>query len=128
MLYVPLWVLLTAMLRRATTDPGALLPGAVLLAATIVTLQAVSVLYLPDRFQRASALYGAIGSTIVTLGWFFALGRVIPLALALNAVIHERFGSVARFAFSLPVLRLLARHSKLIRRVFSLEDASSARE
>ena len=121
-LYVPLWVLLTAMLRRATTDPGALLPGAVLLAATIVTLQAVSVLYLPDRFQRASAVYGAIGSTIVTLGWFFALGRVIPLALALNAVIHERFGSVARFAFSLPVLRLLARHSKLIRRVFNLEE------
>jgi len=120
--YVPIWFVLTAMLRRATTDPGALLPGAVLMAATIVLMQAVSVLYLPDRFERASALYGAVGTTIVTLGWFFVIGRVIPLALALDAVIHERFGSVARFMFSLPILRQLSRHSKLIRRIFDLES------
>lgn len=120
-LYVPTWLVLTAMLRRATNDPGALLPGAVFLAAVVVGMQAISVLYLPDRFERASALYGAIGSTIVTLGWFFVLGRAIPLALALDAVIHERFGGVARFVFSLPILRLLARHSKLVRRVFDLD-------
>ena len=85
------------MLRRATTDPARSCRVPCCSAATIVVMQAVSVLYLPDRFERASALYGAIGTTIVTLGWFFVLGRVIPLALALDAVIHERFGSVARF-------------------------------
>jgi uncharacterized BrkB/YihY/UPF0761 family membrane protein len=120
--YLAVWLVLTAMLRRATTEVGALLPGAVLLSATLVGMQALSVLYLPDQFERASALYGAIGTTIVTLGWFFILGRVLPLALALDAVIHERFGSVARFVFSLPVLRQLAQHSKLIRRVFDLDD------
>jgi uncharacterized BrkB/YihY/UPF0761 family membrane protein len=120
-IYLAIWLVLTAMLRRATSDVGALLPGAVLLSVTLVGMQAVSVLYLPDQFERASALYGAIGTSVVTLGWFFILGRVIPVALALDAVIHERFGSVARFVFALPILRQLARHSKLIRRIFNLE-------
>ena len=52
-------------------------------------MQAVSQLYLPDKFSRASQLYGAIGITVVTLGWFFIAGRVIMLAMVLNAV-HVR--------------------------------------
>ena len=59
------------LLPRATTEPSALLPGAVIIAGTLIGMQAVSQLYLPDRFSRASQLYGAIGTTIVTLGWFF---------------------------------------------------------
>ena len=59
------------LLPRATTDPSALLPGARLVGLTLVGMQAVSQLYLPDRLSRASELYGAIGTTIVTLGWFF---------------------------------------------------------
>lgn len=73
--YVVGWLAISMLMPRATTDPGVLLPGAVLVGATLTGMQAVSQLYLPDRIGRASELYGAIGTTIVTLGWFFIAGR-----------------------------------------------------
>ena len=100
-IYSVAWLLLSMLLPRATNDPGALLPGAVLVGATLVVMQAISQLYLPDRLDRASQLYGAIGTTIVTLGWFFFLGRAIVLGMAVDAVIYERFGSISQFVFSL---------------------------
>lgn len=119
--YALAWVVLSMLLPRATTDPSALLPGAVIVGLTLVGMQAVSQLYLPNRFSRASELYGAIGTTIVTLGWFFFLGRAIVLAMAVNAVIYERFGSISQFVFSLPVLRILPRRFAWIRRFFGLD-------
>ena len=80
----------------------------------------------PDRFDRASELYGAIGTTIVTLGWFFILGRAIVLAMAINAVIYERFGSISQFVFSLPVLRALPRRFEWFRRFFQLAAVTRA--
>jgi uncharacterized BrkB/YihY/UPF0761 family membrane protein len=115
------WVVLTMLLPRATNDPGALLPGAVVVSSTLVGMQAVSQLYLPDKFSRASELYGTIGTTIVTLGWFFILGRAIVLSMAVNAVIYERFGSISQFVFSLPLLRILPRRFEWFRRFFGLE-------
>ena len=85
-------------------------------------MQAVSQLYLPDKIGRASQLYGAIGTTIVTLGWFFILGRAIVLGMSLDAVIYERFGSVSQFVFSLPLFRILRRRSSWIRRFFDLDE------
>ena len=96
-------------------------PVAALVGATFAGMQALSQLYLPDRCDRASELYGAIGVTIVTLGWFFIAGRVIVLAMAVNAVFHERFGSISQIVFALPVLRILPRRSAWIRRFFDLE-------
>jgi uncharacterized BrkB/YihY/UPF0761 family membrane protein len=115
------WVALSMMLPRATNDPGALLPGGVLIGGTVAGMQAVSQMYIPDRIERASDVYGAIGTTVVTLGWFFIFGRAIVLAMALNAVIHERFGTISQFVFSLPVLRTLPRRSQWIRRFFDLD-------
>ena len=83
--YVLGWLAISMLLPRATSDPAVLLPGAVLVGATITGLQAVSQVYLPGRMGRASELYGAIGTTIVTLGWFFILGRVIVIAMCLDA-------------------------------------------
>jgi hypothetical protein len=85
-------------------------------------MQVFSQLYLPDKIGRASHLYGAVGTTIVTLGWFFIAGRAIVLAMCLDAVIHERFGTISRLVFSLPLLRILARKSTWIRRFFDLEE------
>jgi uncharacterized BrkB/YihY/UPF0761 family membrane protein len=124
--YALAWVVLSMMLPRASTDPGALLPGAALVGITLAGMQAVSQLYLPGRLSRASELYGAIGTTIVTLGWFFIVGRAMVLAMVLDAVIHERFGSISQFAFSLPVMRILPRKSAWIRRFFDLDDVSDA--
>ena len=97
-----------------------------LVSVTLVGMQAISQLYLPDKFTRASQLYGAIGVTVVTLGWFFIAGRVIMLAFSLNAVLFERFGSITQFTFSLPVLRLLPRHSAFLRKRFGLEESPIA--
>jgi uncharacterized BrkB/YihY/UPF0761 family membrane protein len=125
-LYAVAWTAITSLLPRGTRDPGVLLPGAVLVAATTVGMQAVSQFYLPSRLGRASELYGAVGATIVTLGWFFILGRVIVIALALNAVVHERLGSISHFVFSLPVLRILPQRSAWIRGFFGLDEERTA--
>ena len=119
-IYLVAWVVLSMLLPRATRDPGALLPGSALVALVVAGMQAVSQLYLPGRFDRASELYGAIGTTVVTLGWFFIIGRTIVLAMAVNAVVYERFGSISQFVFSLPVLRVLPRRWEWFRRFFQL--------
>ena len=79
--YVLVWLAISMLMPRATSDPAVLLPGAVLVGTTITGLQVVSQVYLPSRMGRASELYGAVGATIVTLGWFFILGRVIVIAM-----------------------------------------------
>ncbi|HET6953928.1 MAG TPA: YhjD/YihY/BrkB family envelope integrity protein [Acidimicrobiales bacterium] len=115
------WVALSMMLPRATNDPGALLPGAVLVAVTIAGMQAVSQFFLPDRIGRASELYGAFGATVVTLGWFFVLGRAAVLGMVLDAVVYERFGTISQVVFALPVVSILPRRSAWIRRFFDLD-------
>jgi uncharacterized BrkB/YihY/UPF0761 family membrane protein len=120
-IYLVVALVLASLLPRGTTDPGALLPGAAVVAVTLTVLQALSQFYLPDRFDRASQLYGAIGATIVTLGWFFIAGRALVLGMVLDAVIFERFGSITQFVFGLPVLRMLPRKWAWFRRYFDLE-------
>jgi uncharacterized BrkB/YihY/UPF0761 family membrane protein len=120
--YVIGWLAVSMLLPRASRDPGVLLPGAVLVGATLTGMQLLSQLYLPDKIGRASHLYGAVGTTIVTLGWFFIAGRAMVVAMCLDAVIHERFGTISRLVFSLPLLRILARKSTWIRRFFDLDD------
>ena len=115
------WLGVSMMLPRATHDPGSLLPGSSLVALTITVMHSISEFYLPDRLDRASELYGAIGTTIVTLGWFFILGRGIVLAMELNAAIYERYGSISQVVFSLPFFRVLARKSARTRRFFGLQ-------
>ncbi len=130
--YTVAWLLVGLMLPRATKDKGAALPGAVLVGLTLVGMQAVSQLYLPSKFSRASQLYGAIGTTIVVLGWFFILGRAIMFGLTVDAVIFERFGSITEFVFSLPGLRAVRRRSPRTRRFFGLDteatDTTDARD
>ena len=115
-------LVLASLLPRRTSDPGALLPGAAALGVTLAVLHAISQFYLPDRFDRASELYGAIGATIVTLGWFFIAGRALVLSMVLDAVVFERFGSISQFVFGLPVLRILPRKWAWLRRYFDLEE------
>jgi uncharacterized BrkB/YihY/UPF0761 family membrane protein len=115
------WMAMSMVLPRATRDPSALLPGAVLVGAGLAGMQAFAQLYLPDKFSRASVLYGAIGTTVVTLGWFFFLGRAMVFGMSLDAVIYERFGSISQFVFGLPIVRVLPRKSAWIRRFFDLE-------
>jgi hypothetical protein len=45
--------------------------------------------------------------------------------MCLDAVVHERFGTISRLIFSLPVLRVLARRSARVRRLFGLDEPSA---
>ncbi len=118
--YVVAWLAISMLLPRGTDDPGALLPGAILVGLTITGMQAVSQFYLPGNLARAGELYGAVGTTVVTLGWFFILGRMVVVGMVLNSVIYERYGSVSTLLFSLPLLRILPRRSERLRRFFDL--------
>ena len=44
------------------------------------------------------------------------------LAMSLDAVIYERFGSISQFVFSLPGMRVLPRKSRWIRKFFDLQE------
>jgi uncharacterized BrkB/YihY/UPF0761 family membrane protein len=119
--YAVAWLLIAQALPRATTDPGANIPGAVLVGGSLAGLQGVTQLVLPGQISSASQLYGAIGSTIAILGWFFILGRVMVFSFVLNAVVFERLGSVSSFVFGLPVLRALPRRFAVVARFFDLD-------
>lgn len=120
--YFVAWLALAMVLPRATPDPGALIPGAVLIGVVMALLQGVTQFYLPDRISQASSIYGGLGVTIVTLGWFFIIGRLAVLSMTINAVIYERLGSITSLVFSLPLLRALPRRSPRLASYFGLDD------
>ncbi len=125
-IYTVAWALVSIALPRATPDPSSVLPGAGLFGVTLASMEAFTQLYLPSRFEHASVLYGSIGVTVVTLGWFFILGRVIVLSMTLNAVIYERVGSIAKFVFGLPVLRTLPKRSPRFAHFMGLDGSPPA--
>jgi uncharacterized BrkB/YihY/UPF0761 family membrane protein len=120
--YAVVWMLLLGLLPRPTSDPGPLVPGAVVMAVTLASLQAFSQLYLPGRIASASELYGGIGLAIVTLGWFFIIGRAVVVAMTINAVVYDRFGSISRVVFALPLIRYVPRRWRWFRQRFELEE------
>lgn len=119
--YLVLWSMLYLALPRATTDPGAVLPGAAVIGAVMAGLQGVTQLYLPQQIGDASSMYGVFGAVIAFLGWFFIVGRVLAFTFALNAVLFEDVGSLSRFVFGLPVLSAIPRHSAAFARYFDLQ-------
>lgn len=120
-IYVVLWVVVIQTLPHGTTDPGAALPGALLAAVALTTMQAISSLYLPRAIERSSELYGAIGVTLAALGWIYILGRVIAFAFSLNAVVFEQVGSISGIVFSAPGIRAIPRHYPRVARYFDLD-------
>jgi uncharacterized BrkB/YihY/UPF0761 family membrane protein len=81
-------------------------------------------LFICKPLTNRPCLYGTFGTIVVTLGWFFILGRAVIIAMELNAAIYDRYGSISQVVFSLLVLRSLARRSPRVRRFFGLKDAS----
>jgi len=125
--YVVLWSVLYLTLPRGTTDPGAALPGASVVAVALAGLQAVTQLYLPHQIESASSIYGTVGVTIAILGWFFILGRSVAFSFAVNAVLYERVGSFSTFVFGLPGLRIIPRRLPGIARFFDLDEPIGGR-
>jgi uncharacterized BrkB/YihY/UPF0761 family membrane protein len=126
LLYAAAWFFVSLALPRATRDPSALLPGATFVGITMALLQWFTQFYLPDRISESSAVYGAFGIAVVSLGWFFILGRTLTVATTANAVIFERFGSIAEFVFGLPLVRAIPRRFPVVARFFDLERPDDA--
>ncbi len=68
----------------------AAVPGAVLFAVGVELLRLVSTYYLPDRFDRATQLYGALGLAATVLIWLTLLARLVVFGHVLNAVLWGR--------------------------------------
>ena len=117
------WFVVSLVLPKATSDPSALLPGAALVGLVMGGLQWFIQFYLADKLVTASRLYGAFGLMVVTLGTLFLLGRVFVFANVIDAVIWERFGSIANFVFGLPGVRRLPARFPAVARFFDLDRA-----
>jgi uncharacterized BrkB/YihY/UPF0761 family membrane protein len=115
------WFAVTWTLPRRSHDPGALLPGALVVAVAITGLQFFMQFYLPSRIARSSEVMGSLGFSVAMLGYMFLMGRLMAAGLVLNAVVFERFGSVSAWFFSVPGLRRLPARSTRLREFFELD-------
>jgi uncharacterized BrkB/YihY/UPF0761 family membrane protein len=122
--YTVVWFVVSIALPRGDGDRTALLPGAVTVGAGLGVAQGLVQIVAPGELARASELYGAIGTVVVALGWFFWAGRLFILSMTVNAVVWERFGSIATWLLGWsPLRRLVGRHETLARLVdLSLSD------
>ncbi len=115
------WFAVSWTLPRATSDPGALLPGAAVIGLTMAVLQWLMQFYLPEKIARSSEVMGSLGFTVATLGYMFLIGRLMASSLILNAVVWDRFGSLSAPVFSLPYLRRIPERSPRVARFFDLD-------
>jgi nitrate/nitrite transporter NarK len=118
------WFLVSASLPRRTTDPGALIPGAIAVAGALAGLQWFMQYYLPTRLEHSTAVAGTLGVSLAALGYMFLIGRVMASSLILDAVVYERVGSVSGLVFALPVLRRIPPRFPKVARYFDLDRAA----
>ena len=52
----------------------------------MTALNTVSTVYLPNKIQRASEMYGTLGIAGTILLWLFIIGQLLVCATLLNAV------------------------------------------
>ena len=114
------WFLVQLSLPRATSDPGAMLPGAALVGLGFAVLQWFMQIYLPGKIARSTDTYGAMATTVATLSYFYLIGRLMTASFVANAVIFERWGSISQFVFGLPFVRRLPVKYPWIQRFFDL--------
>jgi hypothetical protein len=117
------WFLVMSALPRKVSDPGALLPGMLLMGVGFTMLQWFMQFYLPGRIARTTDTFGELAVTVATLGNFFFIGRLMASTFVLTAVIYERWGSVSQLVFGLPGVRRIAARSPKLRAFFSLDPA-----
>jgi uncharacterized BrkB/YihY/UPF0761 family membrane protein len=110
-------------LPRGTTDPGAVLPGALTFGLGFTVLQWFMQFYLPNRIARTTDTLGDLAITVATLGNFFFIGRLMSGSFVLNAVLYERFGSVSELIFGLPLVRRIPRRFPKLATFFALDCA-----
>lgn len=80
------WVVLWVLPHPRDVSPPDLLPGALLIGLGTQGLHLFSTLYLDDKLQSSSELYGGLGGAATILLWAYILARVLVAASTLNRV------------------------------------------
>ena len=115
------WFFVLLTLPRGVNDPGALLPGAIVVGVVQGPVQAVLQAYTEGRVARTTDTYGDLAVTLAILGNLFILGRIMTASFVVTAVTYERFGSLSEALFALPFVRRLPRRYRWLAEFFSLE-------
>ena len=118
------WFFVCLALPRATRDPGAALPGAVVFGLSLTVLQWFMHFYLPKKIENASEVMGSLGVTFATLGYLFFIGRIMAGTLVLNAVLFEQLGSISELVFELPLIRRIPARFPKVAAFFDLPPAA----
>lgn len=88
--YVALWVVLSAALPHRHTPRRYLVPGAVLVALGTYVLHLVTVYVFGPRVEHSASVYGSIAVAAVILTWLYAIARLIVGSAVVNAVLYDR--------------------------------------
>jgi uncharacterized BrkB/YihY/UPF0761 family membrane protein len=117
------WFVVSLVLPRGTRDRSAALPGALFVGVGLAVGQSVLQFTVPGQISRASELYGAIGLVVVSLSWFFLVGRIFVVSFAIDAVVWERFGSVNTWLMQWRLVqRLVTRYPRVRRMLGAAPD------
>ncbi|MFM2076488.1 MAG: hypothetical protein RJA49_378, partial [Actinomycetota bacterium] len=126
--FAVVWFIAMLTLPRGTTDPGALIPGALLFGAGYTVLQWFMQFYLPRKIQRTTDTFGQVATTIAALGNFFFLGRLMSASFVFTAVLYEQHGSLSHHLFALPGVRRLPAKFPKVRVYFALDESATDEE
>jgi uncharacterized BrkB/YihY/UPF0761 family membrane protein len=83
--FFAVWLLASMRLPHGDAPWRALVPGALLVAAGLETIQLGTTLVVAEQVERASATYGSLGVAFAILVWLFVLSRVVVGSAMLNA-------------------------------------------
>ena len=116
------WFLVLLTLPRGVSDPGALLPGALLVGVVQGSIQGILHAYTEGRVERTVDTYGDLAVTLAILGNLFILGRLMTASFTFTAITYENFGSLSELLFGLPLVRRLPKRYPWLAEFFSLEE------
>jgi membrane protein len=89
-LEVTFWLSVAWLLPHRDAPWQALIPEAALCAVGMTLLHAVTTLWAATVISHYNAAYGALGTAVALLLWFYALGRIIVAGAMLSAERWER--------------------------------------
>jgi uncharacterized BrkB/YihY/UPF0761 family membrane protein len=87
--FFALWLFISSLLPHRG-GLLSLLPGAALVAVGVEVLHLVTVYYVSRKLWAFSDRYGALGASVVILGWLYLLGRLVVGSAALDAAVWRR--------------------------------------
>ena len=89
-LFGGLWLGASLLLPHGDAPWTALIPGALLLSTGVVGLHLFTFLYLDQKLQSSSQLYGALGAAAAILLWLYIIGYVMVGSAVLNVARWRR--------------------------------------